>query len=187
MNDEDIDWRIEDMGHVASGELAGRRLLLMCGSKHPTLKTPSFVMPNPASLALSIAISSGAMAEALRPRLTTAEVVEPTGNRGFAIRNERLGDLYSFFEQSMVAVTMSFQAVELFANTIIGRRAKGTITIVRKKETLQLNADEAERRLSTDEKLADVLPALMNVSSPKQFQVWQRFKQLKDWRDDTMH
>ena len=93
MGDEEFDWRIEDMGHVASGEFAGRRLLLMASASHPQLKTLSFVMPNPASLALSTAISTAVAAEALRPRLWTTEVAEPSGDRGFQIRNDRLGDL----------------------------------------------------------------------------------------------
>jgi hypothetical protein len=87
----------------------------------------------------------------------------------------------------MLAVTMGFQALELFANTIIGRRAKGNLTVTRKKKTEQLSPEEAERKLSTGEKLALVLPDLMSVPNPRGSPVWDRFKQLKEWRDDTVH
>src|SRR2546429_411718 len=120
MDNEEFDWRIEDMGHVAAGELAGRRMLLMAMASHPKLKTLSFTMPNPASLALDLSITAAGRAESLRPRLVTTEIKEPSGERGFQIRNDRLTDLYTFFEQSMIAVTMGFQALELFANFNIG-------------------------------------------------------------------
>ncbi len=65
MDNEEFDWRIEDMGHVTAGELAGRRMLLMSMGSHQR-KTLSFTMPNPASLALDLSITAAGMAESLR-------------------------------------------------------------------------------------------------------------------------
>ena len=87
----------------------------------------------------------------------------------------------------MIAVTMAFQTLELFANTIIGRRARGNVTAKVKKQALVLTSEDAERSLSTEEKFAQVLPQLMKVRNPVGTGVWQRFRQLKDWRDDTVH
>lgn len=186
--DDDFDWRIEDMGFVAEGELAGRRLLLLGSADHKRFNTLSFVMPHPAALALNVALTASAMAESLRPRLSTVEAVGPKGERGLQIREECTANLYTFFEQSMVAVTMSFQGLELFANAAIGRRTKGQVTIKEKGGIRRdLSPAAAERELSTEDKFAQVLPVLFNVPSPKGNRVWNYLKWLKRYRDTAVH
>src|SRR5438067_13855768 len=112
-SNDGFDWRIEDMGRVAAGELTGSRILLLGTAKHKKFNFLSFVMPHPAALALNVAITASAMAESMRQRLSTNEAIGPRGERGLQIRNECTADLYTFFEQSMVTVTMAFQALEL--------------------------------------------------------------------------
>jgi hypothetical protein len=58
-------------------------------------------------------------------------MVTHDGKRGFQIRDESVSDLYYFFEQSIISVTMSFQAIEIFANAIIGRKATKSIVVKR--------------------------------------------------------
>src|ERR1039457_3760972 len=94
----EVDWRIEDVGTVAkdSRELnAGARILLISMAKHRKYKTLSFVTPSATALALSVAINAAAMAESLRPRLATVEVITPSGKRGFQIRNDCTSDRYT--------------------------------------------------------------------------------------------
>ena len=50
-----------------------------------------------------------------------------------------------------------------------------------------MTADELERNLTTKEKLATILPALVGVPNPKGKKVWQDFAALKDARDATIH
>jgi hypothetical protein len=54
------------------------------------------------------------------------------GKRGFTVRDESASDLYYFFEQSIVSATMNLQAIEVFANATIGRRARKSIVVKRK-------------------------------------------------------
>ena len=44
-----------------------------------------------------------------------------------------------------------------------------------------------ERRCSTEEKLAVILPALYQKPTPKGLKVWQHFVDLKEFRDSTVH
>jgi hypothetical protein len=83
---------------------------------------------------------------------------------------------------------MSFQAIETFTNSIIGRRASGNLTTKRKGGVeITLRPTEAERELSTEEKLGQVLPNIMGVPYPRSNRAWQSFKLLKVARDATVH
>jgi hypothetical protein len=83
---------------------------------------------------------------------------------------------------------MSFQAIEIFANAIIGRKSTKNIVVNRKGGVEKnLTPIEAERELSTEEKLGQVLPNILGVSSPRGHRPWQSFKSLKEARDATVH
>ena len=87
----------------------------------------------------------------------------------------------------MISVTFSFQALEVFANHTISRNLKESIEVKRRKKKVLLAPREIESQLSTDEKLATVLPKILNLPTPKGKQVWQEYKMLKDTRDATIH
>ena len=192
MTDDNLgDWRIDLVSTLAEsfGDAPiGSPLWLMSMAKHKKHNYVSFITPSGPALCLNISIGAAALAEAVRPRLLLTPMVTHDGKRGSQVRNETVGDLYYFFEQSIIAATMSFQSIEIFANTIIGRRATKNVVVKRKGGVNKsLTPTEAERELSTEEKLGQVLPNLMQVSSPRGNRAWQAFKTLKSSRDATVH
>lgn len=117
------DWRIESVTTVAKaiGDIqVGTPVRLMSVAKHKKHRFLSFVTPSAPALCLNVALNAAALAEGIRPRLYLTATQTHTGQRGFQIKDESMSDLFYFFEQCIIAVTMSFQALELFANGIIG-------------------------------------------------------------------
>jgi hypothetical protein len=191
MDDTLGDWRIDTVSTVAEdlGDIkAGTPVRLISSGKHRKHKYLSFITPSVTAMCLNIAINAAASAEAIRPRLVLSAVRTPSGKRGLQVPEPHLVDLYYFFEQAIVAATMSFQALEAFANSIIGRRAPEKVEVRRKAGvTDQYTPAEAERNLPTEDKFARVLPKILNVESPKGGKTWGRFKSLKTIRDETVH
>ena len=185
------DWRIDSVTALAQnygGAPAGSPVRLMSVAKHKKHKYLSFVTPSPCALCLNTAINAAALAEAIRPKLALTPSLTHDGQRGFQVNDASLADLYYFFEQSIVCVTLSFQAIEIFANAIIGRRAAQHIQVKRKGGVQKtLTPGEAERELSTEEKLGQILPTILGVPTPRGIRVWQHFKHLKEARDATVH
>ncbi|HZP64318.1 MAG TPA: hypothetical protein VFB28_12960 [Terriglobales bacterium] len=192
MTDDGLgDWRIDSVSTLAQsfGDAPiGSPIRLMSTAKHKKHKFLSFVTPSAPALCLNVAIGAAAHAEVIRPRLLLAGMVTHDGKRGLQVRDESISDLYYFFEQSIISVTMSFQAVEIFANAIIARKATANVVVKRKGGVERILApSEAERELSTEEKLAQVLPAILSVSSPRGNRPWHSFRTLKGARDATVH
>ena len=152
----------------------------------PTGEYLGFLTPSATAMAFSVALSASHSAKSLYATLTYDSVLTPHG-RGKSISNERIGELFNFFEQCMIAVAFSFQAIEVYANHTISRNLRESIEVKRGKKRILLTPPELERQLSTDEKLASVLPRLLNVPTPKGKQVWEKYKVLKDTRDATIH
>ena len=190
-NDNLGDWRIDSVSTLAQsfgGAPVGSPIWLMSTAKHKKHRYLSFITPSAPALCLNVAIGAAALSEAIRPRLQLTPMITHDGKQGIQVRNENVGDLYYLFEQSIISVTMSFQAIEIFANAIIGRKATRNIVVKRKGGVEKnLTPMEAERELSTEEKLGQVLPNILGVSSPRGNRAWQSFKNLKDARDATVH
>jgi len=200
MEDDGLgDWRIRAVSRLAKGFTspeghvykAGSPVTLVTITEIGKGQVLSFTTPSPPALALSIAIRAARRANELRKRLVFTEKVEsyplfhkkPEVER--LITNDRA--LYDFFEECMIAVAFSFQALETFSNTLIAEEVKRTYLLKRRKEELELSADELQRKASTEEKLGTVLPEILSMESPKGKEVWQSFKQLKRIRDMTTH
>jgi hypothetical protein len=145
-----------------------------------------FVTPNPTALALNAASRSASTARALRSTLALTNVVTPYGG-GKSVANENLPHLYDFFEHCMIAVTCSFQAIEMFCNQTIVRHSAVAFTLKRGKESISLSAEDLERRASTEEKVATIVPQTLGLQSPKGTKVWENFLELKAARDSTIH
>jgi hypothetical protein len=152
----------------------------------PTGEHLGFLTPSATAMAFSIALTASNNAKRLYTSLTYDSVLTPHG-RGKSISNERIGELFNFFEQCMVAVTFSFQALEVYANHTISRNLRESIEVKRGKNKVQLSPRELESQLSTDEKLSSILPRILNMPTPKGKQVWKKYKVLKDTRDATIH
>ncbi len=114
------------------------------------------------------------------------DTLTPLGS-GKQVAKENLPHLYDFFEHSMIAVTCSFQSLEMFCNQIIAQKPQSSFSLPRGKSVLNLSAEELERRASTEEKVADILPSFLNLKSPKGTKLWERFQDLKTARDSTIH
>ncbi len=152
-NDNLGDWRIDSVSTLTQsfgGAPAGSPVWLMSTAKHKKHRYLSFITPSAPALCLNVAIGAAALGEAIRPRLQLTPMITHDGKQGFQVRSENVGDLYYLFEQSIISVTMSFQAIEIFANAIIGRKATRNI-VVRRKGGVEKNLTpmEAERELST--------------------------------------
>lgn len=102
--------------------------------------------------------------------------------------------LFDFFEVSMSAAMSAYAAVEAFCNQTISDRATVPIRVKRRRpgsgreEIVGLSIEEAERQLTTEEKLKKVVPDCLGHNSPAgDASVWAAYKLLKDVRDSVTH
>lgn len=137
-------------------------------------------------MALNVAINGSTKALELRSEIVFDDVATPDG-RGKSVSEDNLASLYAFFEQCMIAITFSFQALETFANQQIGTKLQGKIRLKRKKETKEYGSEEIERLFSTDEKLGKVLPQLLKIPTLQGTEIWNKFIELKVFRDSCIH
>jgi len=198
MKDDGLgDWRIKAVSRLANGFISPEGHVYKAGSL-ATVTTEvgegqvlSFTTPSPPALALSIAIRAAYSAKELRKGLALTEKVESYPVFYDKPELEQLitndTDLYDFFEECMVAVTFSFQALETFSNTIIVEKLKHIYHLKRRKKVLKLSAEELQREASIEEKLGVILPEILSTKTPKGEKVWQDFKDLKGVRDTTIH
>jgi hypothetical protein len=103
------------------------------------------------------------------------------------VPTEESSALFDFFEQSMISVTFSFQALEAFCNHTINRNLKAPMKVKRRKGEEQLSPAEIERRLSTEEKLGKILPKILGMPTPSGKAVWEKMVNLQKVRDATIH
>ncbi|MEZ8252831.1 hypothetical protein AB4116_01010 [Vibrio splendidus] len=146
----------------------------------------SFILPSSTAMALNTSLKSAKRANKLRDSIEFRSVLTPDG-KGLAVTNESNEALFDYFEECMVAVTFAFQTLELFCNHSISRHMTEGMEIKRNKGRLYMSPSELERQLSTEEKLALVLPKVLNKSTPKGKQPWEQYKKLKVARDSTIH
>lgn len=190
------DWRIAQVTTLAKdipsayiggpSHKAGTPVYLSHLAKHKEYRNLGFITPSAPALSLSIAFQSSGEANMLKSTLDLKDTVTPSG-KGKAIADEDLPQLYDFFQHCMIAVTFSFQALETFANSEISRMTQKKIKVKRREGIVEITSAEAERNLSTSEKLSQILPDIFNVPSPKGLKPWEGFRTLKKVRDSTIH
>lgn len=195
-NDELGDWRIQaatrlakDLPPAYSGgpsHKAGAPVYLTTVTRDSTGENIGFITPSPIALALNIAASAGKRAMNLRRTLAFKNVATPDG-LGKSVAHENIPHLFNYFEQCMITTTFSFQALETFCNDIIASKLSGTYRLRRRNKSIEVSSDELQRIASTEEKLAIVLPDILELKSPKGRKVWQNFQELKEVRDATIH
>ena len=162
---------------VTSGRAEGRRI--------------TFITPSQEALALSLAsrASSTALERRREVQITRVQVAPEPGTR-YAIGEESAPALYDFFEACYAVVTFSFQSMEAFANRVIAEKIEPgqTYRLTRGKRSAELDAEELQRRASTDEKVTAVLPELLARPSLRDGRsLWDRYTQLKKERDAIVH
>lgn len=150
-------------------------------AQHPNL---AFITPAAAALALSAGFRSAGLAISLWNKIQFQTLVTPDG-LGSGVSN--IVVLFDYFEEALAAVNSSFQAIEAFANATIARSLKGTMTVQRRNGPQTLDAEQIQRQVSTADKVATILPALLNVDSIKGHNEWQSFDELKNVRDASTH
>ncbi|WP_348236472.1 hypothetical protein [Vibrio parahaemolyticus] len=146
----------------------------------------SFILPSSTAMALNMSLKSAKRANKLRSNIEFQSVLTPDGS-GLAVTNDSNEALFDYFEECMVAVTFAFQTLELFCNHSISRNMTQGMEVKRRKSRLHMSPSELERQLSTEEKLALVLPKVLKKSTPKGKQPWELYKKLKIARDSTIH
>lgn len=146
----------------------------------------SFITPHPSALSLNLAFEYAKQAKKLQSRLAKKEVISPDGPAQ-TIHMANIPFLYDYFEQAMVVATFSFQAIEAFVNYELIHNSKTDIRIKRRKKWYTFSPMEAERVLSTEEKVGTVLPEILGIPTPKGKKPWEGFLKLKDARDGTIH
>src|SRR3954470_8951289 len=186
---EFADWRIDTAARLAQeyeSRPIGTPIYLTSYTKHPAYNYLTFFTPSATALALKVATEGALEAENSKKTLALTNTLFGTV-MGKAVQESDIRKLYDIFESCMIAVTFSFQALEVFCNGIIGRRVSKPLPIKRKNLYVALNPANLERQLSTDEKLAEVLPEVLSVKNPKGTKIWELFKELKDARDSSVH
>ncbi len=146
----------------------------------------SYPVPSSVALALNVAEQAAQQAESLKLALPWISVKSADGD-GFGVSTKGVPALYDFFEQCMISVVFSFQAIETFANAVIGRELKQSMKVRRGRKLKELTPEELARQLSTNDKLKWVLPAVKKVESPEGTPKWKRFERLEEDRHAAMH
>jgi hypothetical protein len=145
-----------------------------------------FTTPSATALVLNSAFRSSERAAVLWPQIVFDGVLTPEGS-GTSVQLSAQPVLFDYFEECLATASTSFQAIEAFANETIGRHLKGTFTIQRRKGPEDMDADTIQGTVSTDEKIAIVIPRLLKKASLKGRVEWKRFKELKGVRDASIH
>jgi hypothetical protein len=189
------DWRIQAVAPLASDvppaypggpshKANSTTVVLTTRASTATHHNLFFTTPSATALALDGAFRAAQAAADLWPQIKFVPLVTPDGP-GTGIENAPV--LFNFFAESMAAAGSGFQAIEAFANETIVRDLKGAMTLERRRGPEELNAEEIERHVSTEEKIASVLPRVLNISSIKGSSEWAKFVLLKNVRDATIH
>lgn len=142
----------------------------------------SFPVPNAAAMYLKL---SHYLFEESQQELVKAESLQK-GRDNIAQINE-IPSFFDLLEKRLASIIFAYTAVEVFANQTIPdkyvyekEREDG-----RCKETY--TKEQAERWISLDEKLGELLPKALVIKTPRKKQVWSNFKQLKKIRDRLIH
>lgn len=198
MSSDDLgDWRINAASHITAdvpaaypggpSHKAGTPLFQVTGTRDPQGRPCHFLTPSTVALFLNIAMKASLAANTLRGNLRFTAGISPDGTSR-DVANEDTTALFDCFEQCMMAAIASFQALEGFANFVIGRELSDKqYTLQRRKGPETFSVDDLERVALTEEKLGVILPDLFKIASPKGKRVWGEFVDLKRIRDGTVH
>ena len=96
-------------------------------------------------------------------------------------------DFFNLIEKRMAYIVFSYSALESFANENIPDNYILEVTRNDGKCTEKYNKEQIEKWLSLDIKLGEILPQIMNVSSPKGGPLWNKYSTIKQLRDRIIH
>jgi hypothetical protein len=146
-----------------------------------------FEPPKLQSLSFNLAINSANEAERLKKKISFYKIADGSTK----VSDNDLGILYDYFENCMITVAFSYQALETLANYIIEKNVKNPYPLKRMKSGKEkieyLGKKELQRNVSTDEKLSTLLPEILKINSPRHTKIWESYKNLKKIRDASIH
>lgn len=190
------DWRIEAVTTIAQDVppafpggpsfKTGDHLYLTTLTRTSNGEIIGFTTPNASALALNVAFSAAKRATELKGQFKYKDGPSPFGTSS-CIPSDQHGELFAYFEESLVSVTFSFQALEAFCNYSISRTWRQPVEVKKRKKKELLHHEAAERELSTEDKLKSVLPKIYGVPTPSGKALWERFVKLKRARDACVH
>ena len=94
-------------------------------------------------------------------------------------------DSFSFLENIMASIVFSYTSLEAFANEEI---PESFVYIKNSKgRKMKYNKSKIERSISLGEKIENILPKILKVSSPKGNKVWDDFINLQELRHRIIH
>lgn len=143
----------------------------------------SFFTPNNVSLFVNISHKEILAARKIYESLIAKKL---SAKKKIDIKGRNLTRLYNYLEHIQSGIIAIYTALESLANVAIPpdyrvekKNPKG-VTEVWDKVAI-------ERWYKTSDKLAEVLPAVLGVDSPKKLKVWSTFRELEDIRNEIIH
>jgi hypothetical protein len=140
------------------------------------------------ALYLNVAMTADAKANELRDLIAPEQFVAPAGPYT-TIRDDKLGTLFDFIEQSTLAAVFSFLALEAYSNFVIHFELGDGEHVFQcpRQPKMQHTADEIERCGETMEKLKTIIPQLLKVDPPTKETFWLKLWDMKRVRDALVH
>jgi hypothetical protein len=144
----------------------------------------NFATPNNISVCLNISnkhydLAKEVFKKELKPKLTgKKKIINFNGSENSL--------LYDYFENLQISLIFVYTAVEAFANVAIPdsftyeKRNNKNVKEIWEKESI-------ERWLSTTEKIAEIVPSVLKLQSPKSEKFWTNFKKLEEIRNEIIH
>lgn len=147
----------------------------------------SFPTPSAAALHLSAAWKAAKRAHALKEGLMI-HLFNANGKPTVQASEERIPELFDYFEEMMCVAMNSFGAIEAFCNQTVVEKGGSAVTLLRQKKVrMSKTPEEVEREVSTDEKLGRIVPDLLGIRTPRGIATWDLYLGVKQIRDAVTH
>lgn len=186
---EEIDWRHRVATFIKEDSLSpGGKVIYKKGTpvtvstfaKYNNIEV-GFGDPSAPALFLNQAYKAFETANEINPFLTNTPAL---------VNSISTAKIFDYLEAICASIIFAHTALEAFTNEEIPdefvyeieETTESGIVVVR-----QYNKEQIERKFSLSEKLASVLPKVMNIQSPKGKKLWGGFVHLKKLRDRIIH
>lgn len=144
----------------------------------------SFYTPNNITLFVSIANRELLAAKKIYETLIAPSLKEK--RKDLNIKGRNLKRLFNYLEHIQSSIIAIYTAIESLANVAIPHDHK--IEKKNQKGVTEIWGKEAiERWYKTSDKIAEIIPQVLKIESPKKLKVWPGFCELEDIRNDIIH
>jgi hypothetical protein len=189
------DWRLHltAWADLTEHGTPGRQPVRQVSHRETALSTLTFPAPSVAALHLNSSWKAAERASNLNGRLHWDWIGLQFAQFGLGqkeqiqLQDGCIGDLFDYLEEMIVAVTSAFAAMEAFCNIMIVEKLSSTLDVTYRRKVVAMTGQQIEEKLSTGQKLSEVLPALLRCPSPAGGHAWDAFEHLKDLRDSFTH